>query len=152
MARDLSVYHARTRTRGVNPLVYWPTRAVLQPLMMLLFRLGRVGREHIPRAGGVILAPNHRSFLDPWVVGVCLRRPIYFVAKRELFEKRWMGWFLNALGAFPIRRGEARGRPPRSRDRRARRPNRRARHRARPTRVRHPAVQGAGPLRSAAHL
>ena len=107
MARDLSVYHERTRTRGVNPFVYWPTRALLQPLMMLLFWLGRIGREHVPAQGGVILAPNHRSFLDPWVVGICLRRPVYFVAKRELFEKRWMGWFLNSLGAFPIRRGES---------------------------------------------
>jgi len=107
VARELSTYHARTRTRGVNPYVYWPVRLALQPLLMLLFRLQRVGREHIPSEGGLILAPNHRSFLDPWVVGVCLRRPIYFVAKRELFEKRWMGWFLNALGAFPIRRGES---------------------------------------------
>jgi 1-acyl-sn-glycerol-3-phosphate acyltransferase len=107
MARDLSVYHARTRTRGVNPFVYWPTRALIQPVLMLLFWLQRIGREHIPASGGVILAPNHRSFLDPWVVGVCLRRPAYFVAKRELFERRWLGWFLNSLGAFPIRRGES---------------------------------------------
>ena len=107
MARELSTYHARTRTRGVNRFVYWPTRAVVQPLLMLLFWLKRMGREHIPARGGVILAPNHRSFLDPWVVGVCLRRPVYFVAKRELFEKRWMGWLLNSLGAFPIRRGES---------------------------------------------
>jgi glycerol-3-phosphate dehydrogenase (NAD(P)+) len=107
MGRDLSVYHARTRTRGVNGFVYWPTRVVLQPLLMLLFRTSRVGREHIPSEGGLIVAPNHRSFLDPWIVGICLRRPVYFVAKRELFERRWLGWFLNALGAFPIRRGEA---------------------------------------------
>jgi 1-acyl-sn-glycerol-3-phosphate acyltransferase len=107
MARDLSVYHERTRTRGVNPFVYWPVRVVLQPLMMLLFWLGRTGREHIPAEGGVLLAPNHRSFLDPWVVGICLRRPAYFVAKRELFHNRLIGWFLNSLGAFPIRRGES---------------------------------------------
>jgi len=107
MARDLSVYHARTRTRGVNPFVYWPTRAAIQPLLMLLFWLKRIGREHIPPTGGVILAPNHRSFLDPWVVGICLRRPAYFVAKSELFENRLLGWFLNSLGAFPIRRGES---------------------------------------------
>lgn len=105
MARDLSVYHERTRIRGVNPWVYWPTRLVLQPVMLAYFRLKRFGREHIPREGGVIIAPNHRSFLDPWVIGICLRRPIYFVAKEELFRKRWMGWFLNSLGAFPIRRG-----------------------------------------------
>ena len=80
-------YHVRTRTRGVNPFVYWPTRLLVQPLLMLLFRVSRIGREHIPATGGLILAPNHRSFLDPWVVGICLRRPVYFVAKRELFAE-----------------------------------------------------------------
>lgn len=107
MARDLSIYHARTRQRGVNPFVYWPVRLLLQPAIMLLFWLRRVGREHIPRSGAVLLAPNHRSFLDPWVIGVCLKRPAFFVAKAELFENRLIGWFLNALGAFPIRRGES---------------------------------------------
>lgn len=107
MARDLSIYHARTRDRGVNPFVYWPVRLILQPAIMLLFWLRRVGREHIPQSGAVLLAPNHRSFLDPWVIGVCLKRPAFFVAKAELFENRLIGWFLNALGAFPIRRGES---------------------------------------------
>jgi 1-acyl-sn-glycerol-3-phosphate acyltransferase len=58
-------------------------------------------------SGGVILAANHRSFLDPFIIGCCLRRPIYFVAKQELFANRLQGWFLNALGAFPVRRGES---------------------------------------------
>src|SRR5215210_2456579 len=96
--------HARTRERGVNPLVYWLARAVLQPFIQLWFRLRREGRSHIP-VGGTILAGNHRSFLDPFVIGCCLRRPIYFVAKKELFDNRLQGWFLNCLGAFPVRRG-----------------------------------------------
>ncbi len=41
------------------------------------------------------------------MIGCCLRRPIYFVAKKELFDNRLQGWFLNCLGAFPIRRGES---------------------------------------------
>jgi glycerol-3-phosphate dehydrogenase (NAD(P)+) len=106
-ARDLSTYHRRTRERGVNPIVYWIVRSVLEPFLRLYLRLDRVGREHIPASGPAILAANHRSFLDPWIVGICLRRPIHFVAKRELFEKRLNAWFLNALGAFPIRRGES---------------------------------------------
>jgi glycerol-3-phosphate dehydrogenase (NAD(P)+) len=106
-ARDLSVYHERTRTRGVNPLVYWIVRGVLQPLMLVYFRLSRIGREHVPREGGVLLAPNHRSFLDPFVIGICVGRPVYFVAKRELFRARWQGWLLNCLGAFPVKRGES---------------------------------------------
>lgn len=103
----LSPYHQRARRRGVNPFVYWVTRAVIQPFLQLYFRLRRYGREHVPARGPVILCANHRSFLDPFVVGVCARRPVYFVAKRELFENRLQAWFLNALGAFPVRRGES---------------------------------------------
>jgi glycerol-3-phosphate dehydrogenase (NAD(P)+) len=103
----MNVYHERTRRHGVNKLVYWIVRGILQPAMRIWFRLERQGRENIPKSGPVILAANHRSFLDPFVVGVCLRRPVYFVAKQELFAKRWQGWLLNALGAFPIRRGES---------------------------------------------
>src|SRR4051794_6763846 len=104
---ELSLHHQRARKRGVQPVVYWVVRAVLEPFLRLYFRMTRVGREHVPRKGGVILAANHRSFLDPFIVGVCVRRPVYFVAKRELFQRRWQGWILNALGAFPIRRGES---------------------------------------------
>src|SRR5919201_1886129 len=94
-ARDLSIYHERTRTRGVQPIVYWLVRGVLQPFLIVYFRLSRVGREHVPKKGGVILAPNHRSFLDPFVIAICVRRPVYFVAKRELFRNRFQAWFLN---------------------------------------------------------
>ena len=102
--RELELYHERTRRRGVNPWVYWPARVVLKTAILLYFRVRRLGREHIPD-GGVLLASNHRSFLDPFVIGCCLPRPIYFVAKQELFKNPLIGWFLNAMGAFPIRRG-----------------------------------------------
>src|SRR3954452_20688891 len=104
--RPLELYHERTRRRGVQTLVYWIARAILEPAMLVWFRVARTGRQHIPD-GPVILASNHRSFLDPFVVGICLRRPVYFVAKRELFKNPLLGWILNCLGAFPIKRGES---------------------------------------------
>src|SRR5829696_4381096 len=104
--RPLALYHERTRRRGVNSFVYWPVRAVVKPAILLYFRLRRLGREHIP-SGGVILAANHRSFLDPFAIGTCNPRPIYFVAKQELFRNPLVGWFLNCMGAFPVRRGES---------------------------------------------
>ena len=104
--RALGLYHERTRRRGVNPFVYWPVRVVLKTLILAYFRLRRLGREHIP-GGGVVLAANHRSFLDPFAIGYCLPRPVYFVAKQELFRNPILGWFLNCMGAFPIRRGES---------------------------------------------
>ena len=93
----------------MNRLVYWLVRAVLQPFFRLYFRLDRIGREHIPDEGPVIIAANHRSFLDPFVIATMARRPMYYVAKEELFRRRWQGWILNALGAFPVRRGAADG-------------------------------------------
>ena len=42
--------HARARSKGVNPLVYWLARAVLQPFFHLYWRLSRIGREHVPGA------------------------------------------------------------------------------------------------------
>ena len=104
--RPLALYHERTRRRGVNSFVYWPLRAVIKPAILLYFRLRRLGREHIP-SGGVILAANHRSFLDPFAIGCCNPRPIYFVAKQELFRNPLLGWILNCMGAFPVRRGES---------------------------------------------
>jgi 1-acyl-sn-glycerol-3-phosphate acyltransferase len=95
----------RARNRGVNPLVYWLVRGVLQPFFGLYFRLARIGREHVPAEGPVIFASNHRSFLDPFIVGCLVRRPMYFVAKKELFANRLQAWILNSLGAFPIERG-----------------------------------------------
>src|SRR5215210_5346847 len=97
--------HARARDKGANPLVYWLVRAVLQPFFHLYFRLSRIGREHVPD-GPVIIAANHRSFLDPFVIATIARRPLYYVAKEELFRNRFTAWLLNNLGAFPVRRGQ----------------------------------------------
>src|SRR5947209_9015261 len=97
--------HRRARERGVNLVVYLLVRAVLQPYFHIYFRMVRIGREHIPAEGPVIIAANHRSFLDPFVIGTMARRPLYYVAKQELFRNRLQAWILNSLGAFPVRRG-----------------------------------------------
>ena len=106
-APDHAALHARAREKGVNLLVYRIVRLVLVPFFTLYFRLDRLGREHIPAEGGAIIAANHRSFLDPFIIGACASRPLYFVAKKELFARPWQAWILNALGAFPVDRGNA---------------------------------------------
>lgn len=106
---ELDGFRERALSRGVNPFVYWPLRAILVPFFLVYLRMQRVGREHLPRTGPLLLAANHRSFLDPFVIGTLVRRPVYYMAKRELFEKRWQAWILNALGAFPVDRGAGDG-------------------------------------------
>ncbi|MDX6537650.1 MAG: glycerol-3-phosphate dehydrogenase, partial [Gaiellales bacterium] len=103
---DRSRLLARALGRGVNPFVYVVARAILQPFFHVYFRMERIGREHIPKKGPVIIAANHRSFLDPFVIGMMLRRPLYFVAKSELFSNRVVAWLLSSLGAFPVDRGQ----------------------------------------------
>jgi len=110
MAADrLQSYHDYTRRHGVNPILYILARIFMTPFFLVYFRYARTGREHARLKGGLIVASNHRSFLDPFAVGGALpwRRPMNYVAKVELFERRWQGWVLSRLGAFPIRRGES---------------------------------------------
>jgi 1-acyl-sn-glycerol-3-phosphate acyltransferase len=104
-ASDLAEYRSRALERGVSRPVYLIVRAILQPFFHVYFRMRRLGMENIPRSGPVILAANHRSFLDPFVIGTLTRRPVYYVAKKELFAHPLVGWLLNRLGAFPIDRG-----------------------------------------------
>jgi 1-acyl-sn-glycerol-3-phosphate acyltransferase len=104
-AASLSSFREHALRSGVNPVLYWVLRALLVPFFLVYFRMQRIGREHLPRTGPLLLASNHRSFLDPFVIGTMARRPVYYMAKRELFEKRWQAWVLNALGAFPVDRG-----------------------------------------------
>jgi glycerol-3-phosphate dehydrogenase (NAD(P)+) len=104
-AASLSSFREHALRRGVNPVLYWTLRAILVPFFLVYFRLGRIGHEHLPHEGPLLLASNHRSFLDPFVIGTLVRRPVYYMAKRELFEKRWQALLLNALGAFPVDRG-----------------------------------------------
>jgi 1-acyl-sn-glycerol-3-phosphate acyltransferase len=108
-AERLRRYHEYTRRHGVNPVLYLLARVFMTPFFLVYFRYVRAGREHARLRGGLIVASNHRSFLDPFAIGGALpwRRPMNYVAKVELFERRWQGWLLSRLGAFPIRRGES---------------------------------------------
>ena len=103
---SLSGFHERTLTRGVNPVLYWTLQG--DPRAVLPDLLSHAAHRHasICRAAArCCLASNHRSFLDPFVIGTLVRRPVYYMAKRELFEHRLVAWLLNGLGAFPVDRG-----------------------------------------------
>ncbi len=98
--------HRLAREKGVSRPLYALVRAVVKPALRTYFRMHVSGREHIPAEGAAIVAPNHKSFLDSFFIGVCTRRHLRFMAKTELIEARY-GRLLVRLGAFPVRRGEA---------------------------------------------
>ena len=82
--------------------------AILKPiavvLMRLLFRLEAVGRELVPATGPVLIVSNHVSVLDPPLVGGSVPRPVYFMAKEELFRIPLFGRLIRSLNARPVRR------------------------------------------------
>ncbi len=73
----------------------------------LYFRWKVYGREKVPKTGGVIIAANHASFLDPPLVGTALSRPAYFLAREDLFRPRWFGWLLRKINTVPLSRERA---------------------------------------------
>lgn len=74
-------------------------------LLKPLYRMEVIGSEHIPKEGPVIICSNHISNIDPPVVGGSATRVVHFLAKEELFEKKWLGFILKKVHAFPIKRG-----------------------------------------------
>ncbi len=62
------------------------------------------GKENVPKKGFFIVASNHMSAIDPFLLVDAVGRPIAYMAKKELFEKPVARFFLNLLGAFAVNR------------------------------------------------
>ena len=75
-------------------------------LTTICFRIKRSGAENIPQSGPVILVCNHLHMMDMMSILAQVRRRVFFMAKKELFENKFLAWLLPKCGAFPIARGE----------------------------------------------
>ncbi|MBQ8177550.1 MAG: 1-acyl-sn-glycerol-3-phosphate acyltransferase [Oscillospiraceae bacterium] len=63
------------------------------------------GIENIPQDRALVMASNHRSYADPVLLTMPMKRPVTYMAKEELFKNKLFGWFITKLGAFPVKRG-----------------------------------------------
>jgi 1-acyl-sn-glycerol-3-phosphate acyltransferase len=95
-------------------MFYWVVKAVLAPVLRLLFRPWAEGTEHVPRTGPAILASNHLSFSDHFFAPLPLPRKVIFLAKSEYFTGRGIKGlfskaFFSGVGQIPVDRsgGEA---------------------------------------------
>ena len=70
-------------------------------------RLTIAGREHLPKEGPYIIAPNHRSYLDTPFAGAIRSSRMRFMGKQEMWNSKIFGWIFSALGSFPVNRGAA---------------------------------------------
>ncbi len=96
-------FHERARTREPD-WVYELTRIITSLYAYTLLRARAISVEKVPGRGAVILAPNHFSFMDHFLMGCYIRRKVRFMAKSQLF-KRPMQFVYTHGGVFPVRRG-----------------------------------------------
>jgi 1-acyl-sn-glycerol-3-phosphate acyltransferase len=96
-------FHARARTREPD-WVYTLVRVLTSLYAYTLLRARAISTDNVPGSGAVILAPNHFSFMDHFLMGCYIRRKVRFMAKSQLF-KRPMQFIYTHGGVFPVRRG-----------------------------------------------
>jgi 1-acyl-sn-glycerol-3-phosphate acyltransferase len=88
-------------------LVWAIGRLTFGPAVRIMAPLRVYGRERVPREGGIVLALNHFSWLDPPTFGTASPRTIYYMAKVEAHRIAGLGHMIRAFGAFSVRRGES---------------------------------------------
>jgi 1-acyl-sn-glycerol-3-phosphate acyltransferase len=88
-------------------LIWTVGRPTLGAALRALAPLRVYGSERVPATGGVVLAMNHFSWLDPPAFGAACPRNIRYMAKMELHQVKLIGPFIRSFGAFSVRRGES---------------------------------------------
>ena len=86
-------------------LLYNTLKALTLFAARVLFRLKVEGVERVPRQGGVLIASNHVSHLDPPLVGAVMPRYVFHMAKLELFKVGWLLALMRAIGTIMVDRG-----------------------------------------------
>lgn len=88
-------------------MLYDILQIFFRPFFRILFRTEVVGKENMPKDGGVILAANHMSNWDPPFLATYLDRHVSYMAKEELFKNPIFGAAIRSCHVFPVKRGSA---------------------------------------------
>jgi 1-acyl-sn-glycerol-3-phosphate acyltransferase len=92
--------------RAVHRVIYGVLINAVRVLLRLYCRFEVRGLENLPAEGAALICPVHRSNLDFVLPAAASRRHVRWMAKDSIFLGRFTDWFLTAMGAFPVRRGE----------------------------------------------
>jgi len=87
-------------------MFYYIIRAICWLILKIFWKIEVIGIENIPKEGGLILASNHVSYLDPIVLAITMERKICFITKKEAFNNIFGSVLLKNLNAFPVDRGK----------------------------------------------
>jgi len=79
-------------------ILYWMTRVFFKLFAKIFFRLKVEGRENLPKQGGFILAANHASSLDPFMIIAAIPRYIRWLVIYEYYDLWYLRWILKRMG------------------------------------------------------
>ena len=91
------------------PFAYQAAKAMLTRPLRTAYKLDVEGVDNLPAGEGVILAANHRSFMDSIFLALASPEPVAFVAKAEYFDNKLTRWLFTSTGQIPLRRGSPAG-------------------------------------------
>jgi len=94
----------RASIHKINPQIYSITKAAARVFLAPFFEIRVEGRENVPRGGSFILLPKHQRWEDVPLLGLAVSRPLYYVAKIELFLNPLSKGFISSLGGIPLDR------------------------------------------------
>jgi 1-acyl-sn-glycerol-3-phosphate acyltransferase len=82
-------------------------RATIGTAVKLVAPLRVYGVERVPVSGGLVVASNHFSWIDPPALGAACPRTLYYMAKVEAHRVPGLGQLMRTFGGFAVRRGES---------------------------------------------
>ncbi|MGO4986743.1 lysophospholipid acyltransferase family protein [Gallicola sp. Sow4_E12] len=88
----------------MNKIFYWIVRNILYIVFHIVYRIEIIG-DNDQGTGAIMICSNHTSDLDPIILAIAYKKPIHFMAKKELFKNPVFGWLIEKAGAFPVDRG-----------------------------------------------
>lgn len=91
--------------RVSHPVAYRLVKALLSRPLRRFYDVEVEGDARLPD-GPVVLAANHRSFMDSIFLALVVDRPVRFLAKAQYFERRRTAWIFRSLGQIPLSRGD----------------------------------------------
>lgn len=77
-------------------------RFLMLAVIRFIYNVKPVHAERVPATGGVLLLPNHVSYVDAFIIGAASRRPVRFVMWEKLYNLRWSNWLVRLIGTVPI--------------------------------------------------
>ncbi|CAH2213720.1 lysophospholipid acyltransferase family protein [Tepidibacter aestuarii] len=86
--------------------LYEICKGIFIPIISIFYKVEVIGKEHVPMDEPLIFASNHKNNLDPMLIGSLMPRKVSYMAKKELFKIKIVGYFLKNINVFPVDRSK----------------------------------------------